>query len=311
MFYLFDDDKSGSLDFREIKKIIEIINHQDLNKTGYLSDKINKELENKPPYLDVSDFQKWTRSRPMLTNPVLNLQLKLQEELIGASFWKTATYNRNANEEQSKPGFVFNVIARAEAVYSLRQSKSAAIQKINIMKGSIQQQASSIRPSDEKTQRRNSLVLGLMNLKNTATQQRSKRTAAQFDSEKYRDKNDIKFDDERRSNKKGGAAAIVPKGGNRQALMQEEEKIFVESVDGVASSAKQKPDTSSSKKKSRQTMVAAGGGLATEGQSRKTLIDVSSSGNNRDQNGTNKSSRMSRQTMVASSGGIVLPPIKK
>jgi Ca2+-binding EF-hand superfamily protein len=41
IFHLFDDDKDGTLDFKEIKKIIAIIHAQDLGKNGRFSDKIN------------------------------------------------------------------------------------------------------------------------------------------------------------------------------------------------------------------------------------------------------------------------------
>lgn len=257
MFYLFDDDRSGSLDFQEIRKIIEIVHAQDLNKSGRLSDKINEEMMNKPPYLTIDDFQKWTRAKPMLTNPVLNMQLKLQGDLLGPKFWKEVTQQRSDDEEKVRPGYVFREIARADAIYALREKQRLASKNIDKMKGSVKDRAAASRPADEKTQRRNSMLLGMMNLKAAATPKK-KQKEAKFDSEKYRDKNDIKFDDKR-------SRSSDLKATTMSAVIDQDEDVYVNSldVDSTAGeqSKKKKPITpkGGSGKKGRSTIAVVGG----------------------------------------------------
>lgn len=285
VFYLFDDDRSGCLDFAEIKRILEIIHAQDLNKPGHLQDKIRLELQNKPPNLNLDEFQKWTRAKPMLTNPVLNMQLKMQECVAGQKFWKKACRERSGDADKAMPGYIFGEIARAEAIYSLLEKKRIASKTIDELKGDVKKKCAASRPVDEKSRRRNSLMLGLMNMKEIKRPVRNT-AAAKFDIEKFRDKNDTKIDDGPKKSRKDkcGASAV-----SMNVIMAEDEAVFVDSLDAQKNSeAKAKPD-SPSKKKGRSTIAV----LSKESSDKNSEKSDKSSG---------KTQRSHRATIVGKVG---------
>lgn len=317
IFFLFDNDKSGSLDFAEIKKIIEIIHSQDLNKTGSLQNKISRELENKPPHLNVDDFLKWTRAKPMLTNPVLVMQLKLQESAGGVSFWKMVTAQRNSNPVTAAPEYIYKEIARAEAIYSLFAKKKMATKKIDDMKGDVAKKSASSRPSDEKSLRRNSLMLGLMNLKEIKKPNR-KNEKATFNVEKFRDENDMKFEGPKKGKKGDSGKTAV----TISAIMSADDPIFVDSLNdnisnGNGNDTKTKP-SSPSKKKGRSTIAVVNKDQGPP-LNKSAKLDASEKFEKTESDKVEKRERQHRATVISPIGGRMprntivggsLPPIK-
>jgi Ca2+-binding EF-hand superfamily protein len=184
VFYLFDDDHTGTLEFKEIRKMVELIHATNIEKGGAKVDKLMAELSMMSSFITLDDFIKLTHRRPMLMNPVLKLQLKLQEDMLGEEFWKQAIAERALDPVKRDPGYIIRVSAHAVAMYHAITNKLAQEHKIKRMREEVDVKASS-RNVDEKTRRRNSIVLGYMKMKDAVTAKPERKTVI-FDSQKVR-----------------------------------------------------------------------------------------------------------------------------
>ncbi len=279
MFYLFDNDKGGTLDFREIKGMLETI-HGDIIENK----KINSLMEKlgETSYITIGEFSQLCRKEKALTNPLLVQQLKLQKDLIGEQFWLTLCAKRKEHSYMLDPGFVVKLAERAEAEYTALMKKQEQERRLNEMRDNVSNKAASVRPNDQRTQRRNSLILGLMNLKGEATSdKRQVREAKSLDVNKYLDKNDLDAElnlenQQRRSRK------IIKTDLN--SVLADDGPAYVQGVDEDAGAK--------SSKRSRKTMVA-------KGSSKSAKHDESNSG---------ESSKSKKQS---SKGSDQLPPVKQ
>lgn len=186
VFYLFDSKHIGKLDFVEMKKVLEAIHGIDLNSKGQLQDQIMQELQSKSAIFTVDSFQNWTRIKPMLINPVLTTQFKLQEDIIANSFWKKISTQRMQDVNKNRRNFVHGLCSTVHAVYEERNIQAEAMQRISDMKGELQTKKS--KSVDDRSSRRSTVLIDKLNQTEAKSTKHKRETkVASFNVEKYRE----------------------------------------------------------------------------------------------------------------------------
>ncbi len=106
-------------------------------KNRVLAKIIEKMVNHVPKITTLQDFKPWTHKHPVILHPILTLQLKLKQELIGESFWERLTSKRAASFMQ-KPGFVSSICHAAqlniERMLSEAKAKDELKRKENMLK---------------------------------------------------------------------------------------------------------------------------------------------------------------------------------
>lgn len=246
MFYLFDNDKGGTLDFREIKSMLETI-HGDITSNAKISSLMEKLAETS--YISVGQFSQLCRKERTLTNPLLVQQLKLQKDLIGEKFWIELCAKRKEHPYMLHPDFVLKLSERADAEYKAIARKQEQEQRLNEMRENVNNKAAAVRPNDQRTQRRNSLILGLMNLKGAATSDKKPdRGGKKLDVNKYLDNNDLDAELNLENQQKRGRKSIKT---DLNSVLADDGPSYVQGVDEAT-------DVKKENKRSRKTMVAKG-----------------------------------------------------
>mmetsp|Transcript_11530 Transcript_11530/g.18821 ORF Transcript_11530/g.18821 Transcript_11530/m.18821 type:complete len:406 (+) Transcript_11530:329-1546(+) len=115
IYYLFDDDNSDSLDFDEIKTLVEVIHQKSYDSSSgvrHMVDSINNY------YVDVSkaQFRAICRKNHNIISPIAGMQFNLRKLLKGDLFWNKICKIREADARMSNIEFVFQCIKETEAI---------------------------------------------------------------------------------------------------------------------------------------------------------------------------------------------------
>lgn len=114
-FYLFDDDKSGVLDFKEIRRLIEVIHRKSMNENPEIYNLVEK-IKESYTIMKVEDFNKCISEKPTLVAPLLAMQFSLRRMLIGESYWKRISGVRAQIPEQQQQEFIMTVEDDAQKI---------------------------------------------------------------------------------------------------------------------------------------------------------------------------------------------------
>jgi hypothetical protein len=171
VFDLFDDDKGGTMDFQEMNSMLKTI-----HGTGYANNKglmdVIEEMKMAVMSLTAVEFAKWNQNHPLLTGPILILQLKFQTDLYGKAFWKDLHDRRYNNPEMIPMSFVNDLSDELEGFYKDEERKTRSARRVEKIKAAVGGRVSSYSSKDEKSKRRNSMILGKMNMKSEPSRQR-------------------------------------------------------------------------------------------------------------------------------------------
>lgn len=171
VFDLFDEDKGGTMDFQELNEMLKTI-----HGTGYANNKglmdVIEEMKMAVMSLTAVEFTQWNQNHPVLTGPILILQLKFQTDLYGKGFWKGLHERRYNHPEMIPMSFVSDLGEELESFYKAEEKRTRSSRRIDKMKASVGGRVAAYSKKDEKSKRRNSMILGKMNLKQDHTQNR-------------------------------------------------------------------------------------------------------------------------------------------
>lgn len=104
VFYIFDDDKTNSLEYDEIRAIVETIHHKS-SKTASVKKLIEMIMQNRQS-VTVEYFTKCCREMSSLCAPLIGMQQSLREKIIGASYWIDLSAKRGQDPIKSRPDFI-------------------------------------------------------------------------------------------------------------------------------------------------------------------------------------------------------------
>jgi metal-responsive CopG/Arc/MetJ family transcriptional regulator len=172
VFDLFDDDKGGTMDFQELNRMLQTIHGEGYANNKGLMDVI-EEMKMAVMSLTAVEFTKWNQNHPVLTGPILILQLKFQTDLYGKGFWKNLHDRRYNNPEMIPMSFVSDLADELESFYKEEERKTRSARRIEKIKAAVGGRVSSYNSKDEKSKRRDSMIMGKMNLKHDQSRQRS------------------------------------------------------------------------------------------------------------------------------------------
>ena len=106
VYYLFDDDKSDSLDFVEVRHVIECIHQK-----SYHSDAAVRNMVDMMQYsfaqISVAIFCKFCKQNQNICAPIINLQFNLRKMLNGDIFWAKISRKRITQREFCKADYVY------------------------------------------------------------------------------------------------------------------------------------------------------------------------------------------------------------
>mmetsp|Transcript_14499 Transcript_14499/g.21832 ORF Transcript_14499/g.21832 Transcript_14499/m.21832 type:complete len:360 (+) Transcript_14499:196-1275(+) len=106
-YYIFDDDKSGSLDHMELKKLVETIHHKSYDTNPAVKKYVQDVMANcGGARVSITHFEKCCSENKGLTAPLISLQYRIRESFIGHSFWRDISARRAADHNQSQPDFI-------------------------------------------------------------------------------------------------------------------------------------------------------------------------------------------------------------
>ena len=81
-YFLFDDDKTGSLEHDEVKVLVETIQHKTYEKTLAVRKLVDTIMTGRK-VVTVENFEKFCKDNPSLCAPLISLQHELRKSFIG------------------------------------------------------------------------------------------------------------------------------------------------------------------------------------------------------------------------------------
>mmetsp|Transcript_1888 Transcript_1888/g.3003 ORF Transcript_1888/g.3003 Transcript_1888/m.3003 type:complete len:405 (+) Transcript_1888:72-1286(+) len=125
-FYLFDDDGSGTLEYAEIRHMIETIHNKSYEKNNAVR-KLVEDLRKMGKKINVMQFMDWARKNPAICAPLIALQYRLRCELFGLSFWERLQCDRWNSGDQLAPNYIVKVTRE----YYQRVERKRALELLN------------------------------------------------------------------------------------------------------------------------------------------------------------------------------------
>jgi hypothetical protein len=119
VFYIFDDDKTNSLEYEEIRSLVEVIHHKS-GKSASVKKLIDTIMHNHKT-VSVEYFTKCCREMSSLCAPLIGMQQSLREKVIGVGYWIDLTAKRGQDPIKSRPDFIQQV---AKTIAEKRLQKS-------------------------------------------------------------------------------------------------------------------------------------------------------------------------------------------
>lgn len=104
VFYIFDEDQTNSLEYDEIRTLVETIHHKS-GKSAAVKKLIESIMQNHSR-VSVEYFTKCCREMSSLCAPLIGMQQSLREKVIGVSFWMEITAKRGQDPIKSRPNFI-------------------------------------------------------------------------------------------------------------------------------------------------------------------------------------------------------------
>jgi hypothetical protein len=126
IYYLFDDDHSDSLDFSEIKTIVESIHQKKYDTNASIRAMIDVMQYS---YAQVSQVQfvRFCKSNHNICAPVVSTQFNLRKQVQGDIFWNNICNKRMTKRQMNKPEFVYKCLENCEMLRaSLNRDKRLA-----------------------------------------------------------------------------------------------------------------------------------------------------------------------------------------
>ena len=319
LFFLFDNDNGGTLDIIEVKIMLETLHKKGSKNNSSLSTIMNTIFES-GSQVTVGEFVIHCQNFPMLINPILIQQLKLQKELIGELFWKKIVEKRKSHPEMLDPGFVIKVSDRAQSENRAVMKKLKIEQDIAVRRGKVSEKAALIR-TDTRTQRRNSLILGIMNLKNKP-EEKKREISTELKIDKIR--NDLE-DHELKLPSRQRRRKSITKPNLTMTFVANDDESEQQNLNKIG-----KEPSKDSQRKSRKTIYKTSAATSSESQTdgdsapadaeprrshRQTVVNTSSKVQKKDES-EGRETASKRNTIVSisskkeNSGPISLPPLK-
>jgi hypothetical protein len=104
VFYIFDDDQTNSLEYDEIRILVETIHHKS-DKNVAIRKLIETIMQNHST-VTVEHFTKCCREMSSLCAPLIGMQQSLREKVIGVNYWIDLTARRGQDPVKSRPNFI-------------------------------------------------------------------------------------------------------------------------------------------------------------------------------------------------------------
>jgi Ca2+-binding EF-hand superfamily protein len=143
-FVIFDADRSNSLDFREVKQLVEMIHHKKYETNEGVRAFVDG-LKDISHSINVEQFSKFSKDNPGLCAPLVGLQFILRKRVVGDTFWNTLADRRYHNVEQNNCLYTMElcefIITRYErtklnlAIEAKRRERDCSLARIQSAKG--------------------------------------------------------------------------------------------------------------------------------------------------------------------------------
>lgn len=114
VYYLFDDDKSDSLDFLEIKKLIETIHQKSYDTSPAIRNMIDS-INNQYAQVSKEQFKQICRKNYNIIAPIASIQFNLRKKIKGDLFWASICQARSDDFRMSNIEFVYQCMKESEA----------------------------------------------------------------------------------------------------------------------------------------------------------------------------------------------------
>ena len=111
IFFLFDDDHTGTLNFREIRQLVETIHHKSYNNNKAVK-KLIEQLYKISKALTVTQFIDWARQNPPICAPLISLQYRLRVDIYGEGYWEELQARRWRSGDKLAPDYIIKVNQR-------------------------------------------------------------------------------------------------------------------------------------------------------------------------------------------------------
>lgn len=97
IFYLYDHQKKGFLEFEDIKIMVETLQNKSYNSNISLK-KLVASLTERSSEVHLSLFLNWSKSNLGLFSPIIGLHHQLRSNICGNSFWEIITVRRSFSQ---------------------------------------------------------------------------------------------------------------------------------------------------------------------------------------------------------------------
>ena len=131
VYYLFDDDHNDSLDFREIKQVVECIHQKKYDTSSNIRMMVD-DMQYSYAQISTELFSKFCRKNHNICSPILSVQFNMRKTIKGDLFWNKIANKRILDKEKCKPDFVYKCLQKCEVLREdiARNKKLAAFSEM-------------------------------------------------------------------------------------------------------------------------------------------------------------------------------------
>jgi hypothetical protein len=151
-FYIFDEDGTNALEYKEVKNIVETVHHKTEENPGIR--KLIESIMSHGSSISIEYFTKCCRENPSLTAPLISLQHELRAKLVGVSFWVELAQRRGLDPEQGKPSYIQTLSKRIMEKRRVRRIEEIQSRRSEAATSKLEQK----RKGDGRGRRRSSIV---------------------------------------------------------------------------------------------------------------------------------------------------------
>ena len=157
-FSVFDDDGSKLLDFREIKQLVEMIQHKKYETNDGVR-RLVDDLKDISHQITIDQFAKFSRENPSMCAPLVSLQFILRKRVVGDSFWTNLAERRYKVPEQNEVTYTIELCRLVQKKYDQLKLQKFAARQQQKRTESLRRIASAKATVDDESRHRNGLML--------------------------------------------------------------------------------------------------------------------------------------------------------
>jgi Ca2+-binding EF-hand superfamily protein len=136
VFHLFDADNNMQLDFTELQQVVEVTHKTTLTRNRLLRS-LAEDLQDSAP-LSRTQFIKYCSTHISVCQPLLALQLNLQDKFLGTDFWSQLSYRRHCDPSLSQPDFYMSLRQQIAKQKCLNKSEQGQLKSWHIRQAKLE-----------------------------------------------------------------------------------------------------------------------------------------------------------------------------